>query len=58
MLTSRSEYGDQWHKDAIFEKRQNAYDDFIAAAECLIEKKYTSPSKWVAGHTNALLSSY
>ena len=41
----RSEYGDSWHKAGIFEKKQNVFDDFIAAAEYLIENKYTNPRK-------------
>ncbi len=36
------EYGEKWHKAAMKEKRQNAYDDFIAAGEYLIKNKYTS----------------
>ncbi|WP_342601157.1 prolyl oligopeptidase family serine peptidase [Psychrobacillus sp. FSL H8-0483] len=39
------EYGEEWHQAAIFEKRQNSYDDFIAAAEWLIKENYTQPSK-------------
>ena len=39
------EYGDNWHKQGIFEKKQNVFDDFIAAAEYLIEKKYTNQRK-------------
>ena len=35
------EFGDEWHKSAIKEKKQNSFDDFIAAAEYLISKKYT-----------------
>lgn len=37
------EFGPKWHQAAIKEKRQNAFDDFIAVAENLIEKKVTSP---------------
>ncbi len=36
------EYGEKWHKAAMKEKRQNAYDDFIAAGEYLIKAGYTS----------------
>ena len=36
------EYGPFWHKSALKEKRQNAYDDFIAIAEDLIQRKITS----------------
>ena len=40
------EYGDRWHKAGILEKKQNVFDDFIAAAEYLIENKYTNPKRW------------
>ena len=44
-ISLSSEYGDRWHKDGIFEKRQNVFDDFIAGAEYLIENKYTSAKR-------------
>lgn len=39
------EYGERWHEAGTKLKRQNCFDDFIAAAEWLIANKYTSPQK-------------
>jgi len=39
------EFGEAWHKAGMRDKKQNVFDDFIAAAEWLIQNKYTNPSK-------------
>ncbi|WP_225309422.1 prolyl oligopeptidase family serine peptidase [Larkinella humicola] len=44
-LRGGSEYGETWHEQGMKLKKQNVFDDCIAAAEFLIAQKYTSPQK-------------
>lgn len=37
-----NEFGEDWHKGGMLDKKQNVFDDFIAAAEFLIKEGYTS----------------
>jgi prolyl oligopeptidase len=44
-LRGGGEYGSEWHKAGTKERKQNVFDDFIAAAEYLVREKYTTPSR-------------
>jgi prolyl oligopeptidase len=48
-----SEYGKEWHEGGMLGKKQNVFDDFIAAAEYLLREKYTStPKLAITGGSN------
>jgi len=47
------EYGREWHEAAIKTRRQNAFDDYIAAARWLVSAGYTTPAKLASrGNSN------
>lgn len=52
-LRGGGEYGEEWHQQGIKTKKQNVFDDFIAAAQYLVDSGYTSRSLLaIAGGSN------
>lgn len=48
-LRGGGEYGEAWHQSGMLEKKQNVFDDFIAAAEYLVNEGYTQTEKLAIG---------
>jgi len=44
-LRGGGEFGEEWHKAGTLDRKQNVFDDFIGAAEWLIDNDYTRPEK-------------
>lgn len=52
-LRGGNEFGEEWHKAGMLDKKQNVFDDFIAAGEYLVAQKYTSKAKLaISGGSN------
>ncbi|HUF36797.1 MAG TPA: prolyl oligopeptidase family serine peptidase, partial [Gemmatimonadales bacterium] len=52
-LRGGGEYGEEWHQQGMLGRKQNSFDDFIAAAEWLVAERYTRPERLaVAGGSN------
>jgi prolyl oligopeptidase len=52
-LRGGGEYGDAWHEAGMLDRKQNVFDDFIAAAEWLIAEGYTQPEQLaISGGSN------
>jgi prolyl oligopeptidase len=44
-LRGGGEYGEQWHDQGKLTNKQHVFDDFIACAQLLVQRKYTNPKK-------------
>jgi len=48
-----SEYGEEWHQAGMLDRKQNVFDDFVAAAEYLVQEGWTRPGRLaISGGSN------
>lgn len=52
-LRGGAEYGEAWHRAGTLARKQNVFDDFVAAAEYLVAERYTTPAQLaIRGRSN------
>jgi putative membrane-bound dehydrogenase-like protein len=52
-LRGGGEFGERWHESGMLDRKQNVFDDFVAAAHWLIDNHYTQPEKLaITGRSN------
>ncbi|MBM4375896.1 MAG: S9 family peptidase [Deltaproteobacteria bacterium] len=52
-LRGGGEYGEDWHRAGMLEKKQNVFDDFLAGADWLVANGYTKPERLaISGGSN------
>ncbi|MEO8429971.1 MAG: prolyl oligopeptidase family serine peptidase [Acidobacteriota bacterium] len=52
-LRGGNEFGEEWHHAGMLGRKQNVFDDFIAAAEWLVRERYTEPARLaISGASN------
>ncbi len=52
-LRGGAEFGEGWHRAGMLQYKQNVFDDFLAAAQDLVDRRYTTPDRLaIAGGSN------
>ena len=51
-LRGGGEYGEAWHQAGMLERKQNVFDDFVAAAQHLVDRGYTRPQRLAISGTS------
>jgi prolyl oligopeptidase len=53
VLRGGNEFGERWHRGGMLDRKQNVFDDFVAAADWLVDEAYTSRERLaIAGGSN------
>ncbi len=49
VLRGGNEFGERWHRDGMLDRKQNVFDDFVAAGDWLVREGYTSRDRLAIG---------